>query len=265
MIIDGVNYHYRLVGQGDPVVLLHGFTGSSANWSPVIDALSPDHTVLAVDLLGHGDTDSPADPARYRIEQAAADLATLITRLVTPPATLLGYSMGGRLALYTAIHYPHLVNRLILESASPGLEDAAERAARRQSDEALAARIEREGIEAFVHYWERIPLFDSQMPEQRERLRAGRLKNNPTGLANSLRGMGTGAQPPLWDRLGEVDAQTLLIAGELDGKFTAIGRRMAEQIPRADLAIIPNAGHTVHLEQPDIYIKTIADWIKRHA
>ncbi len=265
MIIDGVNYHYRLVGQGDPVVLLHGFTGSSANWSPVIDALAPDYTVLAVDLLGHGDTGSPADPVRYRIERAAADLAELIPQLVAPPVTLLGYSMGGRLALYAAIHYPHLIKRLILESASPGLEDAAERAARRQSDEALADRIEREGIEAFVHYWEQIPLFATQTPEQRDRLRAGRLKNAPTGLANSLRGMGTGAQPPLWDRLGEVGEHTLLIAGERDSKFTAIARRMASLIPRADLAIIPHAGHTVHLEQPDVYTKIIADWIERHA
>ena len=265
MIIDGVNYRYRLAGQGDPIVLLHGFTGSSSNWQPLFDALAPLQTVLAVDLLGHGDTDSPADPARYRIERAAADLATLITELVTPPATLLGYSMGGRLALYAAIHYPHLVNRLILESASPGIEVAAERAARQQSDEALADRIERVGIEAFVHYWEQISLFATQTPEQRERLRAGRLKHNPTGLANSLRGMGTGAQPPLWDRLGEVEAQTLLIAGELDTKFTAIVRRMAALIPRADLAIIPHAGHTAHLEQPDTYTKIIDDWIKRHA
>lgn len=262
MNVDGVNYHCRLAGQGDPVVLLPGFTGSSVNWLSIIEGLSPDHTVLAVDLLGHGETGSPIDPARYRIERAAADLAELIARLVAPPAALIGYSMGGRLGLYTAIHYPHLIDRLILESASPGIEDAAERAARQQSDEALADRIEREGIEAFVRRWENLQLFATQTPEQRENLRGGRLKNNPTGLANSLRGMGAGAQPSLWDRLGEVQAPTLLIAGERDNKFTAIARRMASLIPRAQLAIVPDAGHTVHLEQPDMYTRLILDWME---
>ncbi len=251
MLINGVRYHVETQGAGDPLVLLHGFTGSGANWAQHVDAFARRFQVVTVDLLGHGGTESPPDPARYRMELAAQDLIVLFDALDLPTVNLLGYSMGGRLALDTALTYPSRIRRLILESASPGLKTAAEREARVAQDEALAQRIERDGIAAFADYWTNLPLFATQSAEIRERLHALRLHNDPAGLANSLRGMGTGAQPSLWDRLSELDLPVLLLAGELDGKFSAINAEMHAHIARSTLVVVPRAGHTIHVEQPE--------------
>ncbi|GAB4575184.1 MAG: 2-succinyl-6-hydroxy-2,4-cyclohexadiene-1-carboxy late synthase [Anaerolineae bacterium] len=251
--INCCDYHVEIQGDGVPLVLLHGFTGSTENWHGQIERLSHHYTVIAIDLPGHGRTASPPDPERYRMAHVAADLHKLLTSLTAAPVNLLGYSMGGRLALYFALHYPDMVMSLVLESASPGLADAAAQAARRAQDEALARRIETEGIPAFVDYWENIPLFESQrrLPETvRAALRQQRLANNPVGLANSLRGMGTGVQPSLWDRLPELTRPALLMAGELDTKFVGIAREMHALLPQSQLIIVPDAGHTIHLEQP---------------
>ena len=256
-MLNGIRTHWRISGAGEPIFLLHGFTGSSANWSQVVSRLDGRYQVIAPDLLGHGETESPPDPRRYRIENAAQDLIALWQSLALPPAHWLGYSMGGRLALYLALAYPAAIKTLILESASPGLTDAAARADRVRSDEALAARIERDGIAPFVAAWESLPLFESQTEAQRASLRDARLRNNPAELANSLRGMGTGAQPSLWDRLPELAAPVLVIAGEHDAKFTAIAQQMAAAIPQARLTVIPGAGHTTHLEQPDLFVAAI--------
>lgn len=229
--------------------LLHGFSGAGVNWSPVVGMLhSP--LMIAPDLIGHGGTDSPADPARYRMEAAAADLYTLWGQLELPPLHLVGYSMGGRLALYTALTYPAMVTRLTLESASPGLDTEAERDYRRATDEVLAGQIESNGIAWFAAMWEQLPLFQHQSEKVREVLRAVRLSQSSTGLANSLRGMGTGAQPSLWERLPELSMPVDLIVGALDAKFVAINRQMAARIPTCQLQVVDAAGHSVHQEQP---------------
>lgn len=247
-----------------PLVLLHGFTGSSVNWQPLLPTLSTDQPIITVDLLGHGQTDAPTDATRYGMAASARDLVDLLAQIAPGPFNLLGYSMGGRLALYFAVSYPHLVNKLILESASPGLADAADRTTRVRSDEALADRIEREGIPAFVDYWEQIPLFASQQSlpvEIRQRLRDQRLQNRPRGLANSLRGMGTGVQPPLWDQLATLTIPTLLITGEYDTKFHTIAEQMMAQLPNARHKTITGAGHTIHLEQPEAYGAVVSAFV----
>ncbi len=249
MNVNGVHYHLETSGAGEPLLLLHGFSGSAAHWQPL--GFAESFRVIAPDLLGHGQTDSPPDPARYRMEQAVLDLIVLLDALDLSTVNLLGYSMGGRLALDLALSYPQRIRSLILESASPGLKTEAERQARITSDQALADRIERDGVPAFADYWSTLPLFASQPPEIRAQLHAQRLRNHPTGLANSLRGMGTGAQPSLWDRLSGLDRRVLLICGALDAKFCAINRDMRDHLPQASLVIIPDAGHTTHAEQPE--------------
>ena len=259
-----ITYHYRIHGEGAPLVLLHGFTASLANWEPLLSSLARFHRVIIVDLPGHGRTIAPDSPAYHTMEQTAAGMAAFIDQIVAEPVHLLGYSMGGRLALYFARHYPVLVRSLLLESASPGLTTDEERATRRIRDEALAARIERDGIPAFVDFWETIPLFASQAKlsdSVRTRLRAQRLRNRVDGLANSLRGMGTGAQPSLWLRLAEVRAPTLLMAGEHDAKFCAIAQAMAERMCNSSLVVIPGAGHTIHLERPNTFIRHTLTWL----
>jgi len=267
MKVNGIAYHVEDGGAGEnTLMLLHGFTGSGEHWAMTAAGLRNAYRVIVPDLIGHGRTESPAALEHYRIENASADLISLLDALEIPSVGLLGYSMGGRLALYTAVHYPTRIKTLMLESASPGLRSAEERAARRTSDEALAARIERDGIAAFVDEWEKLPLFDSQskLPdEQRARLRAGRLRNNATGLANSLRGMGTGVQPSLWEKLPLLKIPTLLMTGALDAKFTAIAQEMHALLPDAQLAILPDAGHTVHLEQPEAFSEAVIAFLKR--
>lgn len=262
--INGLNYHYEFAGDGPLLVLLHGFTGSLENWRSHVKVLSEQYHVLTVDLPGHGQTDAPDDPTRYQMQQTAADLVALREQLDFHPAHLLGYSMGARLALYVAVTYPGQVRSLILESGSPGLATEAERQARVRSDEGLADRIEQDGIAAFVDYWEQIPLFASQQnlsADVRLRLREMRLQNCQTGLANSLRGMGTGVQPSLWQRLNELNMPVLLLAGALDTKFVGIAQQMYDWIPNARLVIVPDVGHTIHLEAPAVFQAHVLEFL----
>jgi 2-succinyl-6-hydroxy-2,4-cyclohexadiene-1-carboxylate synthase len=254
-------------GDGPPLLLLHGFTESAAGWGPQVAAWGPFFTTLAVDLPGHGRSVSPDGVAAYTMDATLADLVAVLDRQGVGRAHLLGYSMGGRVALALAVAQPERVGALVLESASPGLADAGERAARVAADAALAERIEHEGVPAFVDYWEALPLWASQArlsPEARAALRAGRLQNTPVGLANSLRGLGTGSQPPLWDQLGDLACPTLLVAGCEDAKFSDLARQMAAQIPDNELLLVHNAGHAVHLEQPAVFARLVRDFLLQH-
>ncbi len=268
--VNGLTYYYAIsepapgTEHQPPLLLLHGFTGSSANWQQQVGVLAPYCQTITVDLLGHGQTAAPTDPTLYTIAAAAADLATLLVAVAPGPVNLLGYSMGGRLALYFSLTYGHLVGKLILESASPGLATADERQARKVSDEQLADRIEAQGIAAFVEQWEALPLFASQraLPAAvQAHLRELRLRSRPHGLANSLRGMGTGVQPSLWSQLPTLTMPTLLLAGALDTKFCTIAQQMGQQLPNATLAIVPDAGHTLHLEQPVVFQQLVAQFL----
>ncbi len=249
---------------GPTLVMLHGFTGSAAGWGDHLDTLAAyGLRVIALDLPGHGQSDAPADPRRYGIEYCRQDILAALQELGVSQgeAVLLGYSMGGRVALYTA--FSGFFRALILESASPGLEDPAEREQRRASDEALAASIERDGVQEFIDHWEKLPLFASQStlpPEAREALRGQRLSNRPGGLAQSLRGVGTGVQPSLHARLPTLHIPVLLIAGELDTKFSAIARSMAQALPQSQLRIVPGAGHAIHLERPEEFDSLVGDF-----
>jgi 2-succinyl-6-hydroxy-2,4-cyclohexadiene-1-carboxylate synthase len=262
--VRGVSLNVEGAGDGPPLVLLHGFTGRAATWRPVVDSLGAGRRTVAVDLLGHGDADAPADPARYRMEECVADLIAVLDALDLARIDLLGYSMGGRVALHLAAAAPERVRALVLESGSPGLADPAERAARIRADEQLADRIEREGVAAFVRYWETLPLFASQLAlptAVRERLHQQRLDNRPQGLANSLRGLGTGRQASLWDRLVAIQTPMLLTVGALDPKYCDLARRMGALAPRAQVVIVPGAGHNVHLEQPAAFAAAVRDFL----
>jgi len=269
VIVNGVKLHAEMDGPAKAtgtLVLLHGFTGSAAAWGNHLNALVANGLrVIALDLLGHGETDAPADARRYTMEHCRADIIDALRSwgVRENEAILLGYSMGGRIALYSA--FSGFFRALILESASPGLASETEREQRRQQDEALAERIERGGVADFVAYWEKLPLFASQqtLPAATRALqRQQRLYNRAVGLANSLRGVGTGAQPALYERLPELDLPVLLVAGEQDEKFCASARRMAWMLPRAQLEIVPGAGHTVHLEQPDTFDRLVHDFCR---
>jgi 2-succinyl-6-hydroxy-2,4-cyclohexadiene-1-carboxylate synthase len=227
------------------VVLLHGFTHTGASWDPVVAALGESYRALAPDIRGHG---SATGRAPVTLEAVLGDLAELA------PArfTLVGYSMGGRLALHAALA-PALgarIDRLVLIGASPGIAGAVERDARRAADDALADEIESMAIEEFAERWARTPVLAGQPPAVAAAVHADRLRSTPAGLASALRGLGTGALPSLWDRLGEIGAPATLIAGERDDKFRAIATEMAGDLRDAQVAVIPRAGHAAHLEAP---------------
>lgn len=268
--VNEVGWNVEVVGRPahPPLLLLHGFTGALDTWHPFVSAWKERYRLVLIDILGHGLSDSPKDRSRYTMEKVTDDLARILDHFKIEKTNVLGYSMGGRLALSFAITYPTRVNALILEASSPGLADKKEREARRKSDERLAARIERDGIEAFVNEWEKIPLFATQkmLPQSvRERIRAQRLQNSTTGLANSLRGMGTGAQPSYWTELEQMAIPVLLLAGELDAKFCDIARRMKHKLPTAECRFIPKAGHAVHLEQAAIFDTMVMNYLQKHS
>jgi len=217
-----------------------------------------------VDLLGHARSDAPVDAHRYGFEQTTRDLLALLDVLGIARAGVVGYSMGGRLALALAVMAPERVRVLILESTSPGLREAGVRRARAEQDAKLAAMLEQDGTAAFVDWWEELPLFRSQhrlSEPVRAALRAQRLQHNPICLANSLRGAGQGTQPPMHDQLPALRVPTLLIAGALDPDYCALGREMNGLIPASRLVIVPDAGHTVHVEHPDAFYRVVLEFL----
>jgi 2-succinyl-6-hydroxy-2,4-cyclohexadiene-1-carboxylate synthase len=264
--VNGVHLNIETVGAGTPLLLLHGFTGSAATWAPAMTHFAPRFCVVAPDLLGHGRSDAPIHPSRYRVGQSTADILAVLDHLGLRTVSVLGYSMGGRLALRLASTAPDRIAALVLVSASPGLRDPAARRARAAQDGRLADAIERDGVPAFVERWERLPIFATQagLPEAaRERVRAERLRHSARGLANSLRAMGQGVQRPMHDRLPFLRMPALILTGELDAPYCDLGREMQRLIPQARLAVVPGAGHAVHLEQPEMFCRLVLEFLSR--
>jgi 2-succinyl-6-hydroxy-2,4-cyclohexadiene-1-carboxylate synthase len=258
--VGGVELAVVVVGTGPALLLLHGFTGSAATWAPLVEAQRDQRRVIVPDLLGHGRSAAPTVPTRYALEHQADDLAALLAILEAVPADVLGYSMGARLALLLALRHPAAVRSLLLESPSAGLADTQARAQRQAADERLAQRLEHDGLAAFVDDWQAQPLFASHaaLPAVvQARLRAERLSHDPRGLAASLRGAGQAAMAPLHDRLAAVACPTFVIAGAMDDVGLERAKSVASGIQAARLAIVEDAGHTPHLEQPDTFLRLV--------
>jgi len=265
--IRGVRYAYQIVPGGEPCLFLHGFTGAGDVFVPVVERLARfgcRPSAILPDLLGHGASDVPDDAARLSMDETVRDLDALLDELGIPSCRVVGYSMGGRVALAFAIAHPHRVRALVLESASPGIEDASEREARRNEDDRLADEIEARGLDWFVSEWERRPIFATHegLPDvEKARQRAIRRSGSARGYAQSLRGLGTGRQPSYWDALGRLTMPVALVTGALDAKFTGIAERMQSRLPNAVHVAIDGAGHTPHLEQPDRFAMWLAQFL----
>jgi 2-succinyl-6-hydroxy-2,4-cyclohexadiene-1-carboxylate synthase len=233
------------------LVLLHGFSHTGASWDPVRSELGERYRGLAPDIRGHG-AESGREPVTLRA--VLDDLAALGPGRFT----LCGYSMGGRLALHLALAEPERVARLVVIGASPGIADPAEREARRCADERLADEIEQSTIERFAARWEATPVLAGQPAGVLEAVRADRLRSTPAGLTRALRGLGAGALPSLWERLGELMVPVVLVAGERDRKYRTVAAKMAAGIPAAEVVVVAGAGHSVHLEAPRRVAEIIA-------
>ena len=216
--------HVKKLGNGPPVVLVHGFTQTADSWTAIARDLAGEFEIVMPDLPGHGR--SPIPERDSGLPQAAAAVGAAGGR-----AAYVGYSLGGRCCLQLAVLAPRLVERLVLVGAHPGIEDESSRRLRAESDKLLASELERAGgptVPEFVETWLGGPLFSHLTEEQADR--ASRLQNSAAGLSASLRTAGTGTQLPMWDRLGELAMPVLVVAGERDEKFKALARRTVSSI-----------------------------------
>lgn len=221
--------------------MVHGFAQNRRCLGPMLDELVDVGTVYAVDAPGHGGSTM----------HAAADLWTGADLLVAtcPPMHLVGYSMGARLALHAALRAPERVRSLVLIGGTAGIDDAEERAARRDSDELLAQRLETDGLESFLESWLELPMFE-KLPDW-ARFDDERRTNTVAGLAASLRRAGTGSMEPLWDRLGRIDIPMLCITGADDIRYGELAQRLVAAVGEsARHVVIDGAGHAAHLERP---------------
>jgi 2-succinyl-6-hydroxy-2,4-cyclohexadiene-1-carboxylate synthase len=231
------------------VTFVPGFMQRGEAWQPVAGRVATRYRSACLDFTTH------------TFEERLAE----IERATAPGDALVGYSMGGRLALHAALRNPDTITGpLVLVGVNAGIEDAEERAARRAGDEADAAWIENSSIEGIVEWWERRPVFASQSPEQRERQRRGRLSHRPQDLATILRTASQGELEPVWDELKTLRAPTLLVAGSSDAAYAEANARMARLIPESCAAIVEGAGHAPQLEQPDAFAALLLDFLDQH-
>lgn len=254
----------------EPVVLLHGFTGSAEAMSGLAEGLSQTYRVLAVDLPGHGKTEMPQSALRdFSMESTVSCLWDALDELGAERANLVGYSMGGRVALSAAVACPKRVASVVCLGASPGIADQIERSERREADEALAASILSNGVEQFVDSWLAQPLFASLAsrlsPADLRTSRQQRLANTAEGLAFSLRSIGTGSMKPLHDALADAEFPCLWMAGAEDAKFAAIAEEMSATMPNGRCALVSDAGHSVHLESPAATMSAINGFLSEHS
>lgn len=259
-----IRWHHHDFGdpEAPPLVCLHGFMGSGQDFEEVGRLAGARFRLVAPDLPGHGRT-AASDRAAYSMEACAQALVQWLDQIGLVCPHLWGYSMGGRLALYLALHHADRFDRVILESASPGLVSEEESRARREHDESLARRLGNGTMADFIEYWFQQPLFNtlSRYPERFKLLKEHRLASDPAGLAASLRQMGAGAMPSLWDALPSLSRPTLLIVGEHDTKFTQINRRMQQCSNRFSMRQVEDAGHNVHCEKPQAVADAIVEFL----
>lgn len=263
-----VRFHYEYIGsfqEGAPtLVCLHGFTGTLHTFDFFADQL-PGVNILALDLIGHGQTSVHVPTVHYAMSQVVQDLHTCLEKLGLTECFLFGYSMGGRVALAFAVNFPQRVLGLILESSTAGIKEEVWRANRRKQDQKWIRLLREACLKDFVQQWQEVPLFASQkaLPQAVQlRVYQERMSQNRWGLAKSLAHMGTGAQMNYWPQLTKMEMPLLYLAGELDGKFCQIGQEMVHLWQnQAQLEIISGAGHCIHLEKPQAVVENIKKFV----
>jgi len=265
LMIRGLETHVEIWNDEaqQTLVALHGFTGSTATWRNLAKTL-PNVRVVAIDCIGHGQTAIPSHIGRFSMHEQIQDLEEVFEQLQLKQFTLLGYSMGGRIALSYALSCPDCIEKLILESASPGLRTSQERSERCERDNALAEKIIDNGLRSFVNAWENIPLFESQkrLPHSvQQAIQAERLSQKEEGLAGSLRGIGTGIQPSNWISMAELECPVLLITGSLDEKFCKIALEMKALLKNVKHKIVNDAGHAIHVENPAEFATIVEEYL----
>jgi 2-succinyl-6-hydroxy-2,4-cyclohexadiene-1-carboxylate synthase len=263
-MFDNFQFHYSFRGKKTkPLILfLHGFMGDSNEFNEAISLLSNKFCCLAVDLPGHGKTRILGGEESYTMSNTALALINLLEQLTIKSCCLVGYSMGGRLALYLNLHFPQYFSKVVLESASPGLKTQGDQLKRIQQDFELAHQLEKSDLITFLSNWYNQPLFASlKKHPDFETLIANRLQNNPLELAKSLRNLSTGCQPSLWEKLKRNKNAMLLLVGEYDMKFIALNSEMTRLCNCAKLEIVSRCGHNIHFENPNAFVETVKSFL----
>lgn len=246
------------------VVLLHGLFGDARDWEPIEEGLAESLRVVTVDLPGHGQRSDelPGDDVPVDLDYMVQDVDRVVSELRGESISMAGYSMGGRVAMAYALRHPTRVDRLVLESASPGIEGDRERAERTELDDRRAQRILDEGLEAFLASWYRADLFGGlrERPEFDE-LMVRRCEQKDAAMARIIRQMSPGRQTSRWERLNGLDVPTLWLAGARDEKYVDIVRRASDQMPQSDYAVAEGSGHTVHIERPEWWCDQVTSWV----
>lgn len=241
---------------GDParawIVALHGFGGSGLDFE-ALAAVDATANLLAVDLLGHGESARAELDAAYAVERQVRGVSDVLEAMALPQPHLLGYSMGARLALNVALALPRALAGLTIISGTAGLDDPGERAARRRWDHEMAAVADTHDAAAFDRRWAQLPLIASCRANTPEpwgtRLLARRATSDTRALARSLRAMGTGTMPSVWERLSEIDLPVQIVIGAQDHKYVELGQRLWRALPTSDLHVVSGSGHAPHVEQ----------------
>ncbi|HKI43690.1 MAG TPA: 2-succinyl-6-hydroxy-2,4-cyclohexadiene-1-carboxylate synthase [Balneolales bacterium] len=265
--IRGINYHYYIHSQKPALpylVMLHGFMGDSGIFDHLIAVLQAFSNPVTIDLIGHGQTDAPGNSQRYELSNQIDDINDLLSQLNLQGTFLLGYSMGGRLALRIALNNNLNLAGLILESTTYGIEDPAVKKDRLRSDQDNADRILND-FHTFVDKWNRNPLFAASQPlkeETQQNLDYIQRRQRPHGLANSLIGFGSASMASVRHQLGHISLPTLLITGQQDVKYSTIGNEMSRHIPDCKHYILAGCGHRVHVDDPNKYVNTIRRFIE---
>ena len=242
---------------------MHGFLGSNSDWQNIINYFSLDYYCIAIDLPGHGLSKVDEANNSYNIENTAKYIIELLHKNDIKKCNLIGYSMGGRIAIFLAIYYSEFFEKIIIESAQPGIMNEFERLQRINHDQKLATKLEEQSFSEFLEFWYNQPVFNTLKKHKNfANLKKSRLNNNPKNLAKSLLEIGAGVQPSLWGDLKRIKNTCLLIAGEFDTKYQKIFSKMHKEIFSSIFVIIKNAGHNVHFENPEEYAKVIKKFLK---
>jgi len=250
-----------------PIFLLHGFTGQARDWNFLDKQLSAKFFPIKIDILGHGQSDSPTEKKYYSEINLIKHLNSIIDYFNFNQNILLGYSMGGRIALSYSLAYPEKISALILESASPGIENSIERQLRIEHDQKLAETIFEKGTKKFIRDWVNQPFFDSLKkisPDKLIKIISDRSLNNPIGLTNILSEFSQGKMNSKWTQLDKINFPVLLISGELDKKYCEINKKAYQLLQNAELKIIKISGHNVHLEKEKEFVNFVDAFLIKH-
>lgn len=248
-----------------PIIFLHGFTGCANDWKYFIDNLFNKYFPIAIDLIGHGKSSKPVEKKYYTTGNIVRQLNNIIKSLNLKNVILVGYSMGGRVALSYSLKYPEVIKALILESTTPGIKNEIDRKMRVASDKAIAKLLLQNGLKKFFDFWLNQPLFKTQKKIYNKDYKIfikRKSKNSTIGLANTLLGFSTGKMPSYWDKLNTLKQKILLITGSKDKKFTEINKLMKKHLSNSNHFIIKGVGHNTHLEKKNEYLKVVNNFLR---